>query len=1261
MEFGVLGPLAVSGARGKKVAVHGKRRCELLAILLLHANEHVSAARLAEELWPNGKPKSAHNALQVHISYLRKVLGEQTAIATGAAGYSLRVDLDRIDARRFERLLVEGRKQLVTRAHEAACQTLRDALSLWRGPALADFRDAPFAQADIVRLEELRLAALEDRIDADLALGRHAELVAELESVVAAHPLRERLRGQLMLAFYRAGRQADALGEFRRARRVLIGELGIEPSIALKALQAAILRQDPSLDREGGDGLAWTLTRAERRTVTTLCAAFTRPRGGDPELSEEARARPIEEAVGIFERFGGRVLETGADRVLAVFGLPRANEDDSLRALRSAVELRAAVDAAENVAVGIGVDTGSVLARPSAPNRPGVVGDLLADVAGAAYAAGPGEILVGETTRLLAGHALRLGSARRRRGRNRVWRLLGMSSDAPPFPRREATPFVGREQELDQLLHVFERTVVENTPSLITIFGSAGIGKSRLAAELRLRVAAEASVYVGRCLPYGEGITFWPLAEIVEQAAGERAPGALAERLAGDAEAATIAERIAVALGAGDGGTAGAEETFWAVRRFLEGIARTRPVVVFLEDLHWAEPTFLDLVDHVADLARSAPLLLICLARPELLERRPTWGGGKANATSMSLEPLSDDESAALIERVAPEAPVASANRARIVEAAGGNPLFIEELVRMTVEGGEAAEQLALPPTIQAVLAARLDQLRPGERAVLEAASVVGKEFWLAAVLELADENARDGLNEHLRRLIRKDLVRPDSPAIGGEEAFRFGHLLIRDVAYDAIPKSRRADLHQQFGEWLARTSGDRLPELEEIVGFHLDQAFQYRVELGSVDGAARELAARAARHMAAAALRAHAREDIPAEIALLSRAVELLPAHDRRRLALLPDLGEALREAGDFSRAKPILDEAERLASAAADRGLAAYARVIRLRLEMQTDPDFSVDEVEGAARDAVADLEARGDDRRLAKGWELRALLPYLRCDAQEAEDALQRVVEHSRRAGDLRQEGRALSLLLGTAVFGPLRVGDGISRCNDILERHAASPRITASATRALASLKSMRGDFDEARALVAHDKALSEELGLPLVAARACFAYGSLELLADDPVAAETELRAGYDVLAEVGDKSALCNVAAVLAQALYLQGEDDESLRFAAEAQRAAAGSDRWAQVYWRGAQAKLLARQGSLDEAEELAGEAIAFAFDTDSLNTRGDALMDAAEVFRLADRPEEAAARMRKAIHAYDRKGNRVAARKARRALAELVEPVLV
>ena len=971
------------------------------------------------------------------------------------------------------------------------------------------------------------------------------------------------------------------------------------------------------------------------------------------------RAAPIEEAARIFERYGGRILETGAGRVLAVFGLTRTNEDDALRALHSAVELRAELEAIDDVAVGIGVDTGSVFARPSAPNRPAVVGDLLGDVAGAAYAAGPGEILVGETTRLLAGRALRLGPARRLRGRKRVWKLLELSSDSPAFPLRKATPMVDREQELNQLMHSFERAVDENSPSLVTILGPAGIGKSRLAAEFRLRIAADASVYVGRCLPYGEGITFWPLAEIVEQAAGERAPGALAERLAGDTEAGTISERIAGALGAGSG-TAGVDETFWAVRRFLEGLARKRPVVVFFEDLHWAEPTFLDLVDHVADLARDAPLLLVCLARPELLDRRPSWGGGKANAASMLLEPLSDDESAALIEHVAAEAPLASANSTRIVEAAGGNPLFIEELVRVTMEGGNVAQELALPPTIQAVLAARIDQLRAGERAVLEAASVVGKEFWLGAVLELVDESAREGLLEHLRRLVRKDLVRPYPRTIGGDEVFRFRHLLIRDVAYDTIPKSRRAELHQKFGDWLVRTSGERLPELEEIVGFHLEQAFRYRVELVAVDEPALELAARAAQHLANAAGRAHAREDSHAEIALLSRAVELLPAEDRRRLALLPDLGDALREVGEFTRAMPLLEEAERLASAAGDAGVAAYARILRLRLEMQTEPDLNVDEVQGEVGDVVAVLEERGVDRWLAKGWELRALLPYMRGESPEAEEALQRVVEHSRRAGDLRQEGRALSLLLGTAVFGPLRVPDGIRRCEDILHRHAASPRITASATRALASLRSMRGDFEEARALVARDKALSEELGLPLAAARASFAYGSLELLADDPAAAKAELRAGYEVLAAVGDQRALCNVAAVLAQALYLQGDDAEALRFAGVAKRAAAESDRWAQVYWRGARAKVLAKQGRFDEADELANDAIAFAFNTDSLNTRGDALMDAAEVLRLADRDGEAAARVRKAIHAYDRKGNRAAARKARRFLAEPAEALV-
>jgi DNA-binding SARP family transcriptional activator len=1260
MEFRILGPIEVRDGGREPVRLQGTRQCELLAILLLHANERVGAERLIDELWSDGKPQTALNALQVHVSHLRKLLESSASrsgriLVTDRGGYRLSVEPDELDAHRFESLVTEGRRALARGDQEHASATLLAASTLWRGPALADFRDEPFAEAEIARLEELRLAALEDRVDADLALGRHAELVAELESLVTTNPLRERLRGQLMLALYRSGRQADALEEFQRARRVLVGEVGIEPSLGLKALQAGILRQDPSLEcgsRESGG--AWSHGRSERRTITALSAAFApAEEERDPETAARAGARPFEEATEIVARHGGHMLEEGADRVLAVFGLPPSSEDDALRALRAAVDLQGAL----GETVGMGIETGPVLVLPPSPGQPPLVGDVLGEVPRLAYAAKPAEILVGETTRLLAGHALRLGAARRPGGRKPAWKLLDFFADAPAIPRHPTIPLVNRERELDQLLRAYESTVRESSSYLVTVLGPAGIGKSRLAAEFRLRVAADASVFVGRCLPYGDGITFWPLAEIVEQAAGERAPGALAELLGGEEDAGTIAERISGALGAG-GGAVGTEETFWAVRRFLEGLARTRPVVVFFEDLHWAEPTFLDLIDHVADFARSAPLLLVCLARPELLDRRPTWGGGKANAASMLLEPLSENESAELIEELVDETPLASANRTRIVEAAGGNPLFIEELVRVTVESPDPVKELAhLPPTIQAVLAARLDQLEPDERAILEAASIVGKDFWLGAVGELADERARGRLPEHLRTLVRKDLVRPHAQGFAGEEAFRFRHILTRDATYGAIPKERRAELHAQFANWVERTWGDRLTEVQEIVGFHLEQAFCYRSELVAVDASVLELAARAAAHLAGAGRRAHVREDTPAEISLLSRAAKLLPAEDPRRLELLPELGEAFREAGEFGRAKSVLDETRELASIAGDEGVAAYAQVIQLLLKFRTDPDFPAEEVSDDAKRAIRVLEQRGVDGWLAKGWELMAWIPYLACRAPEVEDALERVVEYARRAGDVRQESRALSLLLGTAVFGPLRVADGIRRCEEVLRRHATSQGITASATRALASLKSMNGDFEQARELVARDKALSEELGRPLAAARASIAYGILELLADEAEAAEAELRAGYDQLTEFGEKGALSHVAALLAEAVYRQERDDEALELVDEARQASAPEDLTVQVYWRGPRAKVLARQGRAIEAQELVEEAVAIARQTDSLNLKGDALMDAAEVLRLDDQAEAAAMQIRKAINAYDRKGNRVAARRARLLLADLAQ----
>jgi predicted ATPase len=746
---------------------------------------------------------------------------------------------------------------------------------------------------------------------------------------------------------------------------------------------------------------------------------------------------------------------------------------------------------------------------------------------------------------------------------------------------------------------------------------------------------------------------------VVEQAAGERAPGALARRLGGGEEAGTIAERVSGALGAG-GGVAGTEETFWAVRRFLEGLARRRPVVVVFEDVHWAQPLFLDLVEHVSGLAQDVPLLLVCLARPELLDRKPAWGHDQPNALSIVVEPLSEDDSAELVQQLVEEAPFSLQHRSRIVETAGGNPLFIEELVRVTTESPEPDAEIArLPPTIQAVLAARLDQLEPDERVVLEAASVIGKELWLAALAELTPEREQGLLRQRLGALVNKDLLRPDEREGAAAQAFRFRHLLIRDAVYEAIPKVRRAELHRRFADWLERSSVDRLTEVQEILAFHLEEAFRYRTELAEVDAAALELAGRAASHLAAAARRAQAREDPPAEISLLSRAVALLPASDSRRLALLPELGDALREAGDFSQAGFVLEEARELAAASGDEAIAAFASVIELLVRFRTDPELPAAKVSAEAQRAVHILQRRRADRWLAKNWELLALIPYRACRGHEAEQALERVVHHARRAGDPRQESRALSLLFGTAVFGPLRVEDGIRRCENALRRYPTSLGIKASATRALATFASMRGDFEQARLLVAHDKALAAELGRPLSSARASIAYGILELLADEPAAAEAELRAGYDSLSEVGEKGWLSHVAPLLAEALYRQGRDDEALELIEEAKQVVAREDLTAQVYWRSPLSKILARQGRDDEAEQLAEEAIEIARRTDSTNLVGDAYKDAADVYLEGGRVDVASAYLRKAINRYDRKGNRAGARKSRRLLAELATPV--
>ena len=1252
MEFRALGELEVWD-EGQPLPLHGAVPRSVLAYLLLHANEIVPVDRLVDELWGSAAPGSAAKMVQNAVSRLRKLTG-LSRLHTRPGGYVLQLEPDEFDAWRYERLVERAREALAEGSPQEAVRRLEAAAELWRGAPFGDLPSASFAQLEIARLEELKLEATECRIEVGLALGRHGELVGELESLVARYPVRETLRRQLMLALYRSGRQAEALAAYQSARRYLADELGIEPGAALQRLEREILLQDPSLEPDAPEAPA-AGTHALRKTLTVLHAELTRHRGGlDPEALRALNSEVEQTLAGVVEEHGGTVSTAPGGAMLAVFGLPTVGEADTLRAVRAAVDVRDALSELNErierewdvrLSMRIGVGTGEALVEAGAASA---TGDVFAHAAQLAHAAVEGEVLVAQATQETLREGVRIepaGELELGGERQRAWRLLDVAPDATVFPRRLDLdlPFVGRDWELAQLGNALERATAGRTSFLVTIFGPAGIGKSRLAHEFTASIGDEATVLVGRCLLHGAAVTFWPLAEIVREAAGATTRDAIAALLVDEPDANQIADRIAGAIGAAEPAGSVAE-LFWAVRKLLAVLARDRPLVLVLEDIHWAEPTLLDLLDHLVDTTRDASVLLVCLARSELLDSRPTWGGGKLNATAILLEPLSPDDSQRVIGHAAGGG-LGAETAARIAEAAEGNPLFLEQMVAMALEAGPLSGEVVVPPTIQALLAARLDRLDVRERAVLERASVLGKEFAREAVHELSPPEERDSVDARLDALSRRELI----GTAPGRERYRFRHGLIREATYDALPKAERAALHEGFARYLEQTPEG---EHEEILGFHLEQAYRYRAAVGRDDPDVRALAERAAALLASAGRRAYARDDVPAAVSLLGRAAALHEPQDGARLELLADLGEAVRESGDYARAEEVLAEAIESAAETGDEARGEYARLIRLRMRVQTDPGLAADDLLAGARRAIDFFGGPGDDRSLGKAWELLAWGRWLRCQAAETQEALQRSLVHAERAGDGRTAAQSLHLLLGATLFGPLHVTEGISRCEGILADGGFQKRVTASALRALAALKAMAGEFEESRALLRRFAAIVDDLGLRVTAASAAETYAVVELLAGEPRAAERELRLGYERLEQMGETSTSVNLAALLAQALHAQGDDLEAV---AVTEVAPAEDDVSAQVHLRAARAKALASVGRIEEAEALGRDAVARASTTDFLVMCADALWDLAEVLRRAGRPAEAAALIEEAVELYERKGNVVSARRSRVVLATL------
>jgi predicted ATPase/DNA-binding SARP family transcriptional activator len=1256
MQVRILGPFQLEDG-GRRISIGGARQRAVLADLLLHANEVVPSERLLVDLWGEDSPLSAANALQAAISRLRRVLPPGRLVTT-APGYALRVFPAELDVKRFEQLISEGRDALGGGAPADAAQMFGQALSLWRGPPLADFRYEPFAQAEIARLEELQLTCLEERIEANLALGSVGALIAELQRLVSEYPLRERLRGQLMLALYRSGRQAEALEAYREFRTALQEELGLEPSPLLRELEAAILRQDPLLSPQSttaGVPLA-------RRPVTVLCVALQIESGSgtalDPEAHEFVNEYSVSSLTPVLERYGGKLAISAGERLMGVFGVASLHEDDALRAARASLEARDALSAEADIlqrrngaslTYRFGLATGEALVGGSGPL--GFAGDVATRAAMLAAAAEPGQILISPLTQQLAAAAIETESA----GPDRFI-LRSAHAGVRPLALRLDAPLVGRDEEMHRLQAACVRATRERVTITVTVIGDAGLGKTRLVHEIAGRLGLEVKVLSGRCLSYGEGITFWPLRELVHQAgAGHGSAETIKAFLEGEPDAADVAERLHHALDPGDHGSSDAAEIFWAARRFVEALARSQPLLIVFEDLHWAEPTFLDLVESLALQPGRSPVVLVCTARPELLEQRPAWAAEADRTVFIELTPLGEASAAALLDAVAGDQRIPASTRARLIDTAGGNPLYLEQLAASLSEQTESEIRPVLPPTIQALLAARLQRLGPGASSVLARAAIVGKIFGVQAVRELLPPEARDPVNRNLHTLVAKGLVQQGGPGTTPVEQYSFRHILIQQAAYRAIPKALRAELHHRFADWFEYVFDEPVPQRAEILGYHLEQSVRYWNELRPAEAQSAELSRRAAAHLDTAGCAAYDRGDALAAVNLLDRAAGLLPGDDPAVGRLYVSLGAASAEAGQLEKARAALDHAQRIAAANDDEGQYAHARVQALLLRLEMDQNEAATEITRALPELRRVFDQNQDNLGICQTLQLEAALHWNHARSAAAEDAWQRAAEYARNVNGRRQLAEILSWLASAALWGPTPAPEGIRRCQNYLEEIGNHPLGKAVILLHLAGLYAMQDDVTTAHAMLSDAKTLLGTLG-PTMAAALTQPAALIAMLAGDPATAEMHLRREYESLDAMGERRYLATTAVELARAIAAQGQGryDEATHLIAVSREAAAGEDLSAEAVGQGLSARILADRGRHSEAVVLARSAAALTAQTDLLSQRADTLLDLAHVLAAAGQLPDAHAAATQALDLYRRKGNLPGARDSLRHLAQ-------
>ena len=1000
---------------------------------------------------------------------------------------------------------------------------------------------------------------------------------------------------------------------------------------------------------------AGLVSRERRKTVTVLfCDVAGSTALGErlePETFRRVMGRYFGVARRLIEDHGGVVEKFIGDAVMAVFGVPAAHEDDALRAVRAAAALRDEIGSLNEgleagfgvrLSVRIGVNTGQVVAGT---DERLAAGDAVNVAARLEQAAAPGEVIIGPQTWRLVRAAVTAEPLEPLplKGKSQLvaaYRLLEVGSALDPVARRAGGPFVGRDSELQLLREAFAGVVAQRSCGLVTVAGMAGVGKSRLAAEA-LR-GLEARVLTGRCLPYGQGITYWPVVSMLGQLLdAKRGCAAAAALMAGDVK---VAAAISVLLGE-RAAISSPTEIAWAVRRLFESSAVAAPLVVVFDDLQWAEPALLDLVAHIGQFSRDAPILILCLARPELLGPDRSLGGGMANATTVLLEPLEPAATAALIDQLLPhDAGVDRQLRAHVRSASAGNPLFVEEMLALISESG--GRDLAVPATIQALLAARLDQLPPGERTVLDCGSVEGESFHSGTVRILAPE-ARD-VPGQLLALIRKDLLRPDEPVLSGEEAFRFRHLLLRDAAYEALAKTDRAELHERFARWLEQR-GTGLAELDAITGFHLEQAVRYRRELAPVNERARRLSADAAAHLEAAGRRAMARGDTVAAVNLLERSEALLPAQ-QLNLALQQSMIEGLAMSGRLDDA---VSRAARIATActaAGDQVGELRARLLEVVWRLSAGPAAHFDQLTPLVEESRPVIERSGDPAAVAVLEYAAAHIAFIRSRFGAAFTAFSRAIEHASTARDRWFENHMRGYAAGCLLFGPTPVGDVLTWLEQAKAQTAAyEPLFDGQMVAALAQ----SGRFAEARALTADNIAQMNERGMVLLTALEMQPAWLTEMLAGDPMEAERLARQGCDQLEQLGERGWLSTQACQLADALYELGRYQEAGQWAQRGLDLGGEDDLSTQVAGLSLRSRLLAREGDNITAVALAHRVEELATTSDSPIYHGDAALNLAEILSLTGDRAGAEQAVRRAVSCYQHKGATAYIARARRLAA--------